>query len=226
MGKEITQNNPPPGLLGNKVFSWLMNSSGLSLRTIAAIALVIVVISILLFVKMYSGENDDQKVEVPKSDSSTLDEIADPLFVKDISTENLDYTTGDESKTCAWQEFEACQPEEFCSQNQWAHASNTRFCCSTSCVERIQTKNIPVEGIRGATITVEKFDGGYAVWWGTSSFDTTLDISIIGHESYVETIPQGGNTYSFRANNQQGEEQKFFITIIDKGTFLEAVDDN
>lgn len=233
MGKEDLLKKIPPApaseLLGQKgVLSWLLKPLGLSPTALVAIALAIFVISMVFFVKGCDGGEEEEKVEAPPDqqqnlDRSATDRVSGPLVIKGVSVEDiLDYPVGVEDKTCAWQEFEACQPEEFCSQNQWARAADTPFCCGTSCIDRIQAKDVPIAGIFGETITVEKFETSYAVWWGTSSVDAELDLSITGHENYAETEMVRDDVYMFQADTADGELHSFFIEITDNDTEIEA----
>jgi len=117
----------------------------------------------------------------------------------------LQYVGGNTLLTCAFQRAEDCRVEKYCQDEQWIKARDAQTCCKSSCIERIQHKDVFFDRLGYATI--ERFSGNrFGVWFGTGVGSGFYEL---GKPNYAESLKTGESEYRFTA---EGKEFLFFVT--------------
>ena len=117
----------------------------------------------------------------------------------------LQYTGGNALLTCAFQHAEDCRAEKYCQDEQWIKSIDAQTCCKSTCVERIQHKDVFFDRLGYAT--VERFSGNrFGTWYGTGVGSGFYEL---GKPNYAEARRTGESEYVFSA---EGKELLFFVT--------------
>lgn len=127
----------------------------------------------------------------------------------------LAYVGGDDTKTCAFQKGANCGIDKYCENDQWLKAKDTKTCCKSTCIARIQHKDVDFGSPLGKT-TVERFSGNrFGIWYGSGVGEGFVEI---GKPNYVEAKSTSTEKYEFNV----GSKKYSFSVVVNDPSRIEV----